>query len=367
MASPSRDILLTGFPIFVARKLLETIAAAEPNAFFRLLVRPDFLDSAARHLEDMGLERDRYQLLAGDVVALDLGLSGTEYLELIANVTDVYHIASIWYLGADKDQVWEVNVEGARNVVDAAMEMDKLDRLNHFSTAFVSGDRTGVIMEDELEENQSFRNPYERTKYEAELIMREAMRDIPVSIFRPSIVVGDSRTGEIDRMAGPYYLMNAIVQMPSSVPILMPGKGDKPLNVVPIDYVCRAMHHISLRNDSGGETFHLSDPNPLSAKKVFGMVANQAGKRAPVGHVPYTVSRVLMRIPYLEKLTRSPRQFVDDFNQLTIYNTINTMEALEGEVTCPPFPQYVENLVEYIKTAGAAMDIEMPSAAELLG
>ncbi len=363
----ARDILLTGFPSFVSRRMLRTIFAHEPDSYVRLLVRPDFVDRATRRLETMGVDPDRYQILSGDVVALDLGLSGTEYLELVANVTDIYHIASIWYLGADKDEIYSVNVEGARNVIDAAMEMEHLNRLNHFSTAFVAGTRTGVIMEDELEEAQSFRNPYERTKYLAETEMRQAMHHIPVSVFRPSIVVGDSTTGEIDRMAGPYYLMNLIVQMPESVPILMPGKGDKPLNLVPVDFVCEAMHRISRRDDSAGETFHLCDPNPLSARKVFELVAHTAGKRAPVGHVPYKLTRFIMKFPYLEKFTRSPRQFVEDFNQLTIYNSINTLEALEGELSCPPFPHYAQNLVDFIKSSGMALDIEMPSSEELLG
>ncbi|MFW5968158.1 MAG: SDR family oxidoreductase [Persicimonas sp.] len=362
-----RDILLTGFPSFVARRMLRTIFEHEPDAYVRLLVRPDFVDRATRRLDDLDVDPERYQILAGDVVALDLGLSGTEYLELVANVTDIYHIASIWYLGADEEQIYNVNVEGARNVIDAALEMERLERLNHFSTAFVAGKRTGVIMEEELEEGQHFRNPYERTKYEAEKAMRQAMTQVPISIYRPSIVVGDSRTGEIDRMAGPYYLMNLIVQMPEPVPILMPGKGDKPLNVVPIDYVCRAIHRISLADEAIGRTFHLCDPNPLPAKKVFASVAEEAGRRAPVGHLPYKLAKLIMKFPFLEKLTRSPRQFIDDFNQLTIYNSINTMEILDGKLSCPPFPSYVDNLVDYIKSSEMAIDIEMPPSEELLG
>lgn len=363
----ARDILLTGFPSFMPRRMLETIFENEPDSFVRLLVRPDFVDRAARRLDAMGADPDRYQILSGDVVSLDLGLSGTEYLELLANVTDIYHIASIWYLGAGKREIQRVNVEGARNIIDAALEMEHLKRLNHYSTAFVAGQRSGVIMEDELDEGQSFRNAYERTKYEAELIMRRAMDLIPISIYRPSIVVGDSKTGEIDSMAGPYFLMNLIVQMPESFPILMPGKGDKPLNLVPIDYVCEAMHRISLQKESVGKTFHLCDTNPLSAQKVFELIARTAGKRPPIGHVPYSLTKWVMKIPYVEKLTRGPRQFAEDFNQLTIYNSIHAVDALKGDLRCPPFPSYVENLVNFIKSSSTSFDIEMPTAEELLG
>ena len=333
----------------------------------RLLVRPHYMDEAQTRVDAMGADPSRIQLLSGDVVAMDLGLSGTEYLQLVENVTDIYHIASIWFLGVDRQTIREVNVQGARNVIDAAAEMKHLRRLNHFSTAFVAGDRTGVIMEDELEEQQSFRNAYEETKYEAERLMREAMHLLPISVFRPAIIVGDSVTGEIDKMAGPYYIMNAIVLMPSNVPILMPGKGDKPLNLVPIDFVCNAMHAISLRDDAAGQTFHLCDPNPLSARKVFQSVAEHAGRAAPVGRFPYRLTKLIMKFPYLEKVTRNPRQFMDDFNHLTIYNCINTMAALGGLNTCPPFPSYAGILVDYIKANDQTFDVDMPSGDEILG
>lgn len=367
MDASERKILLTGFPTFVARQMLQRLAHEEPRAFFYLLVRPDFVDLAAEHLQQLDLPRGRYQLLAGDVVALDLGLSGREYLELIAHVTDIFHIASVWYLGADKAQVWDVNVEGTRNVLDAAHEMKQLQRLNHFSTAYVSGSRTGVIMEDELDEGQSFRNTYERTKFEAEKLVRASMPLLDATIYRPSVIVGDSRTGEIDRMAGPYYLMNAMVQMPHAVPILMPGKGDKPLNLVPIDYVCEAMARLSLDPEAAGRTFHLCDPNPLSAARVFELVAETTGRRAPVGHVPYSLSRLIMRIPYLERFTTSPRHFVDDFNQLTIYNSLNTTQLLSGRVRCPPLPEYIAALIRYIKSASDDFDLDLQGLDELLG
>ena len=355
----SRDILITGFPTFLARKLLETILEREPNSTVRLLVMPDLMDEAVEQLDALEYDEGRIDVLEGDVVAIDLGLSGTEYLDLIANVTDIYHIASIWYLGADREQLFDVNVRGAQNVLDAAAEAKSLDRLNHLSTAFVSGDRTGVIMEEELDENQEFRNAYEETKFRAELAMRDRMDRIPVTVFRPTIVVGDSETGEIDRMAGPYYLMNAIVQMPSGVPILMPGKGDFPLNMVPADFVVEAMQTISLQEQTVGETFHLCDPNPLSARKVFELVADHVGKSAPVGRMPYKLTKFVMKFPYLEKLTRSPRQFLDDFNQLTLYNGMNTAEALTGEQQCPPFPSYVDRLVDYIRTSETSFDFEV--------
>ncbi len=363
--SSPRDILITGFPSFTARKLVETILTHEDDATLRLLVRPDFIDDADRKLHQMEAPRDRIQLLSGDVVALDLGLSGREYLELIANVTDIYHIASIWYLGVERSEAFKVNVQGTRTILDTAYEMQHLQRLNHFSTAFVAGDRTGVIMEDELDEDQNFRNAYEESKFEAEKEVREAMHHLPISIYRPSIIVGDSTSGEIDRMAGPYYLINAIVNMPSMLPIPLPGKGEKPLNLVPIDFVCQAMHQISRLPTTAGKTFHLCDPNPLSARQVFELVAERAGRRAPMGMLPYRLTQMVMKFPYLEKFTRNPRQFMDDFNQLTIYNSINTLDALDGKNLCPPLPSYVKTLIDYIKVS--ELELDMPVGVEIMG
>ena len=364
-SSASRDILLTGFPSFVARRLLVSLHADSPEAIFRLLVRPDYVDSAHAHLERMALKGD-VRVVSGDVVAMDLGLSGREYLEIVAHVTEIYHAASIWYLGTDKRQTWEVNVLGAQSVLDAAREMRCLERLNHFSTAFVSGDREGVIMEQELEMGQRFRNAYEETKYEAERLMRAAMDHVPISVFRPSIIVGDSRTGEIDKLAGPYYLMYAIMMAPPNVPMLMPGKGDKPLNLVPIDFVTEAIAHISRQGDALGKTFHLCDPNPLSAREVFSRVAELTGKRAPIRGIPYRLARTLMKLPGVERSMRSPRQFLEDFNQLTIYNSINTLEQLGSSSPCPPLPTYIEPLIEHIKRSERA-DFHMPEATELPG
>ena len=222
----ARDVLITGYPSYLARRLARIVLREEPEARVRLLVRPDFLDEAAKHIEALpGEQRERVQVLSGDVVHLDLGLSGREYLEVATHVTDVYHIASHWWLGVDRKRIWEVNVRGTRNVIDAAYEMKRLRRLNHFSTAFVSGDRTGVIMEEELDCGQSFRNAFEETKFEAEVLMRKAASQVPISVYRPSIVVGDSSNGEIDKMAGPYHLMNAIVLMPPGVPGADAGQG----------------------------------------------------------------------------------------------------------------------------------------------
>ena len=369
MTKTKRDILITGFPSFVAREFFQHVYEKEKKSIFRLLVRPEVVDQAKRILEKGGFDEERVVVYSGDVVAIDLGLSGTEYLEVVAKVTDIYHIATIWWLGVERARVRNVNVLGARNVIDAALEMKNLNRLNHFSTAFVSGERTGVIMESELDTKQKFRNRYERTKFEAELMMRESMQRLPISIYRPTIIVGDSKTGVIDKLAGPYYLITAMMHMPANLPVVMPGKGDKPLNLVPIDFVCEAMLAISKKEGTAGKTFHLCDPNPLSSRGVFKLVADAAGVPSPVGkRVPYRLTNALLKLPFLEKVTRNPRQFLEEVNQLTIYNSINTIEALrDSDIRCPPLKNYIGHLINYLKKSEHMVDVPSSAAEDILG
>src|SRR5207302_7042452 len=124
--------------------------------------------------------------------------------DLALGCTDIVHAAEWSHLAAERSHLERVNVEGTRAVIELAQDCRKLRRLTHFSTVFVSGDRVGVIAEDELSAGQSFRNTYEETKFEAELLVRRAMGQIPCTVLRPAFIVGDSTTGEIDRFEGPY-------------------------------------------------------------------------------------------------------------------------------------------------------------------
>src|SRR5690606_36709008 len=175
---------------------------------------------------------------------------------------------------------------------------------------------------------------------------------LPITVYRPSLIIGDSRTGAIDdnRMDGPYPLMKAMLSAPPEFAIPLPGKGDKPLNLVPVDWVIETLYLLSRRDDAAGKTYHLTDPNPLSARRVFELVAEAAGRPLPRGRVPYRISRALLNLPIVERMFRRHRQFLDDFNQLTIFNATNTAIALtNGGRPCPSFDEYVDVIVEWIR------------------
>lgn len=354
MSDEMRTCFITGFPNFMAVTMARDILAEHPDNEVVLLVQGKHLaawEEFRRLLPDA--HRERVRAFVGDVVAMDLGLSGEEYSWLLDNAHYVFHLAGVYWMGADPADARRVNVDGTAEVLRLARECKDLRRFCYFSTAFVSGDRTGVVLEGELDAGQRFRNAFEETRFRAERLVRRHLGSLPVSIFRPSIVVGHSRTGEIDRISGPYFLMNAIVNWPVDVAIPLPGKGDAPMNLVPADYVVSAARLISRDPRGAGETFHLTDPNPLPARKVFSLVAKAAGRRPPRGKLPgRTVSR-LLSLPGLKRGATDQRHFLEYFDQLVIWRSVNTLRLLQGAtVSCPPFESYVDAIVRELRARG---------------
>jgi nucleoside-diphosphate-sugar epimerase len=340
-----RAALVTGYPNFVVRKLVEALAREGRQVI--VLVRESFEEKARQDFKALSGVVD---VIAGDVVSMDMGLSGPEVRQVRSRVSHVFHLAGYYYLSASDAEMELVNVEGTRSALAFAREIPRLERFVHYSTAFVSGSRQGVVMEDELKEPERFRNSFERTKFVAERIAREASADMPVTIVRPSLIVGDSRTGEIDRWDGPHFFMHVLVNLPINVPLPLVGSGEHPVNLVPVDYVVEAMTFLAGLDAGVGRTYHLVDANPLPASMVFELVCKAANRRPPRRSIPSNLATVLMKMPGLEKHWRSPRLFIELMNQLVIYNAINASTAMRGTgIACPPFPSYVANLVAFLK------------------
>jgi thioester reductase-like protein len=353
---PAPDVsLVTGFPAFTARRLVRKLLESDPRETLYMLVRKKFHTAADQFLDELpAAHKKRVTILEGDVVDMDLGLAGGEYKALAGELTAIHHTAAIYYLGAKRELVERVNVDGTRAILELAGEAPKLRRLIHWSTAQVSGSRSGVILEEELDTGQRFRNFYEETKFRAERMVRDATRRLPVTILRPGVIVGDSRSGEIDKFDGPYYLLVLIVSSPLDVHLPLPGRGSAPLNLVPIDFVVDAAQVLSREPRAAGGTFHLTDPCPFAARTVYELVAQRADKKPPRGIIPAGLARALLKAPGLERLARAPLAFLEAFNHLALYNCRHTMELLEGTgVRCPPFDTYAGNLVRYVRDVQA--------------
>lgn len=347
--------LITGFPAFTAKRLVHRLLESDPEERVYLLVRSKFRVAAHEFLTELddGGERpakDRVTVLEGDVCDMDLGLAGGEYRELAREVTAIHHIAGIYYQGVSRDIAERVNVEGMRAVLQLAEESPHLRRFTHYSTATVSGTRSGVILEDELDVGQRFHNIYEETKFEAEKLAAQAMRHLPVTVLRPGLIVGDSRTGEIDKFDGPYYLIVLIVASPLDVHLPLPGRGSAPLHLVPIDFVVDAAYALSRDPRAVGKTFHLTDPVPFSTKTVYELIARRADRKLPRGSIPSSLARAILRAPGVSSLARAPLTFLESLNHIVVYNCRNTLALLEGTgIRCPSFDTYVDPLVRYVR------------------
>jgi len=348
--------LVTGFPSFTAKCMIEKLLAGDRSEYLFILVQ----DRYATDAEEFKLtlppgQRKRLSVLVGDVSSMDLGLSGREYRGLVADLTNIHHMASHMHMGANKEIIQQVNVGGTRGVLELALECRRLRRFNYWSTVHVSGDRVGVIMEDELECGQRFFHHYEQSKYAAEKIVRSMSRRVPSTIYRPGIIVGDSKTGKIDRFDGPYHLMVLIVDSPRDLRLPLPSTGDSPLHLVPVDYVIDAVHALSRMDDAVSKTFHLVDPCPLSARSIYELVAERAYRKTPRSIIPSGIARALVKLPWISRHTGSTRTLLEGFDRNVTYNCRNTLEALRHtDIWCPSFEGYVDNLVRYVRDVRAA-------------
>jgi thioester reductase-like protein len=345
--------LVTGFPTsFLATRMVRKVLAEDRTGEVRCVVQEKFLERAKETIETLPpRDRSRLVIVEGDVAAMDLGLSGKEFVALAAEVDVIYHCAAATYLGVSREVAERVNVDGVREVIELASEASHLRRLVHWSTALVSGGRRGYVMEEELAAPEGFRNVVEETRHHGEQLVRRAMaKGVPTTILRPAILVGDSVTGEIDRFEGPYLLVLLMLNSPVDLRVPLPGRGDVPLNLVPIDYVVDAGWAIASDERSKGKTFHLVDPTPRSARRVFELIAQEAGRPLPRGFVPTNLATALLRAPGLERFAHVPRAFLEQLATEVVYDDRAARELLDPRgIKCPGFDSYVDVMVQYVR------------------
>ena len=365
MPRPGYDavLLVTGFPSVYSRRMIEHVLETEPRTLIYVLSpaeaddksaaeefipAPDRPRAAFEHLP--ADQQDRIVFIEGDPSAMDLGLSGAEFRALTGEIDCIHHIAHVNHIDADRRTAHNVNVIGAAEILEFARATSTLDCLIFHSTAHVCGDRTGVVYEDDLDMGQSFRSEVEQTRMRAELLVRRAMRDAPITVVRPTTLVGDTGTGENYRLDGLYLLALLVLATPGHIAIPFPGRGETPLNIVPLDYVIRAAHAIGRNPSARGRTFHLADPNPLSTRSVFELLSRTSGRRPPKSHIPSNLAKAVLRTPGIERFMRNPRAFVEQLTTQVRYDTHNTDQILRGTgITCPPFESYVVDLVTVVQ------------------
>jgi len=228
-------------------------------------------------LRDVGVTRFKnLRILEGDISLPQLGLNEAARAEITSSTNEVWHCAaSLSFQQEDRAEIFRMNVDGMRNVLDLVKDIPGR-RLHHVSTAYIAGNRSDLALETEIDIGQSFRNPYEESKCRAELMIADAHQagDVTASVYRPSIVIGDSKSGRVTHFHGVYAFIRGLWtalerlrrRMPESglinLPLRVLGMENQTLNFVPIDYVVDGMVEISRRQDSAGGTYHLSNPVP---------------------------------------------------------------------------------------------------------
>ena len=275
------DLLLTGATGAVGGSLLRHLLDARPDLSVYVLLRAGTDDEIRTRMLPILANVTREQVprvlpVPGDVMHVDLGL-GAKYPDLTRRIGEIYHVAASTSFCQTMEQANRTNLAGTKHVIDFARAIQASGspvRLHHISTAYVSGTRTGYMREDELESGQEFFNYYEWSKFEAERVVRAAGRLLPVTIYRPGIIVGDSRTGRTNRFHGIYQILRAIHY---GLIDWLPCQPDFRLDITPVDFVSGAIVRLAQMSDSVGKTFHLTagPENTLSLGELVDIYARE--------------------------------------------------------------------------------------------
>jgi len=338
-------IFFTGFPGFLGTELLPRLLARSPDDYALCLVQPKFRALAEQRV---GTLAHRIKLVDGDITQplahIDAG-----------DVREIFHLAAIYDLRVKRDVGIRVNVHGTKHVLDLAARAPRLARVHYVSTCYVSGRHPGVFREDDLEKGQTFNNFYEETKYFAEIEVRERMRGgMPVTIYRPSVVVGDSATGATQKFDGPYFVIQWLMRQPRIAVLPVVGRPKRyHFNCVPRDFIVNAIEQLSALPQSIGKTYALADPDPLTVDETIDAIAEATGRA--IVRIPLTMGMAkgaLDYVPGMYRLMRIPSPAVNYFVHPTLYDTTNTRTDLG--IAPPPLRDYLAQLIAF---AGAHPEV----------
>jgi thioester reductase-like protein len=347
-------LFLTGFPGFLGSTLLPRLLADRPVDRAVCLVQPRWAPLATQAVGRLALAspqtRGRIELVEGDIVEPDLALTPASWQ---AQVTEAFHFAAAYDLSVPQPIATEVNVDGTRNVVTTCGAWPQLGRFHYVSTCFVSGRHDGLFRESDLDVGQTFNNHYEESKARAERHVRDAMHQgLAATIYRPSVVVGDTQTGETQKFDGPYCVLHLLLRQPRVAVLPVAGTPhDTTFNVVPSDFVGRALAWLSTRASTAGVTYHLADPSPVSIDRLLHVMATATGRRVWRLPVPYRLARrALADVGWLRRWLGVSPQALDYFVHPTRYDTTNAVRDLApGRIAVPHFSAYVDRLVAFMK------------------
>ncbi len=353
---------ITGASGFIGKRLVKKLLERKDSKIF-FLVRECENEALAGLYEFWDCDDSRAVPVVGDLTQPLLGVAAVDRKKLGKKTTHFFHLAAIYDLSADADIQLRVNVEGTRNTVQFA-ESIGAKHFHLFSSIASAGMFEGLFREDMFEEAEGLDHPYFKTKHDSEGIVRREC-SIPWRIFRPAIVVGDSRTGEMDKVDGPYYFFKLIQKMRTMVPSWMPTVGIEGgrINVVPVDFVVAAVDHIAHLKGEDGKCFHLVDPTPMRVGDLLNTFARAAHapqmtmriNAALFSFIPPRLLKGLMALTPVRRIRHAvmkdlglPDDMFRFVNYPTRFDCRETTRALKGAgISVPPLDTYAWRLWDY--------------------
>ena len=356
------NYVVTGGTGFIGRHLIDQLVRRKGTIY--VLVRPRSKSKFKALVQDRWPEHQkRIHPMTGDLAKRGLGISKKDRESLIGKVHHFFHLAAVYDLTADASANEQANIEGTRHALECASAL-KVKCFHHTSSIAVAGLYQGTFREDMFDEATGLGHAYFRSKHEAEGLVRSET-DVPWRIYRPGIVVGHSQTGEIDKIDGPYYFFKLIQKMRRMLPAWVPTLGIEGgrVNIVPVDFVARAMDHIAHQPKLDGKCFHLTDPNPKRIGEIMNIFAEAA--HAPLmsmridarlfSFIPAPVKQGLGMLPPVRRIINQvladlgiPKEMMTFFNYPTQFDAREAERVLKGSgISVPPLDEYAWTLWDY--------------------
>jgi NAD(P)-dependent dehydrogenase (short-subunit alcohol dehydrogenase family) len=356
------NYFVTGATGFIGRNLIERLLQREGTVY--ALVRAGSRGRLEELRTSWGADGARVVPIAGDLSQPGLGVSEEDLLTLRGNVDHFFHLAAIYDMAADAEAQEIANVEGTRHAVELAGTIEA-GCFHQVSSIAAAGLYKGVWREDMFEEAENLdTHPYFRTKHESERVVREECGR-PWRVYRPGIVVGDSRTGEIDKVDGPYYFFKLLQRARRVLPAWLPTIGVEggEINIVPVDFVADAIDHIAHQPGLDGRAFHLTDPNPRTAGEAIDLFAKaadapQAALHLDAGVTDPATSLVRTGLRFLPPAKQAvklgldrlgiPAAVLQYVNYPTSFDSTEAQAALAGSgIEVPPLESYAPRVWDY--------------------
>ena len=356
------NYFITGASGFIGKRLVRKLLERDGSVVY-FLVRALEADAVAQLREYWGVDESRAIPVVGDLTQPLLGVSAADKKKLSKKITHFFHLAAIYDLKADAESQQRANVDGTRNTVQFAEAIGS-KHFHLFSSIASAGLFEGLFREDMFEEAENLDHPYFRTKHDSEAIVRRECK-LPWRIYRPAIVVGDSRTGEMDKIDGPYYFFKLIQKMRKMLPPWMPtiGLEGGRINVVPVDFVVAAVDHIAHLKNEDGKCFHLVDPTPMRVGDLLNTIARAAHapemalriNAALLGFIPRHMRKALMALTPVRRIRHAimkdfglPDDILTFINYPTRFDCRETLRVLKGsDIAVPPLDTYAWRLWDY--------------------